>query len=331
MFLRKSIHRYFKLNTRLQELQKTKAIIKMIATERAISIIIPVRNEGKRVLKTIETFVLGRSSLFPLEFVIVDDASEDGCCTGLENRFSRTEAIQIRVIRLKRWSGIPYARNKGAEVAQTPILFITDANVEAGVGWDIPIFRDIQHGRALCATIANMSSSWRGYGCWLDATSMGINCWLPDAYTFGGYIPVSPSAGTILHTELFRQLGGYDTAMPTYGAAEPEFSVRLWLYGGEIISCPDLILKHRFRPPSERKPFLDHIRFIQTVNYLRFGLLYLDERGIVRLLDYWARAAPDHFSNALQQVERTRVWERRRHLRENLPRDFAWYARSFGI
>jgi glycosyltransferase involved in cell wall biosynthesis len=303
----------------------------MKTAEPAISIIIPARNEGSRVARAISSLASGRSTPFYLEFVIVDDASDDGCCTGLENLLSlEHDSAIIRVIRIDRWCGIPYARNLGAAYAQAPILFITDANVEAGTGWDVLVFRDLRPGRALCATIADANSAWRGYGCLLDLSSMSIN-WLPHPNIFKGHVPVSPCAGTVIHSDLFRRLGGYDTAMPVYGAAEPEFSVRLWLYGGEIISCPGLILFHRFRSPEERNPFLEQIDFIQTKNYLRFGLLYQDEKGIVRLLDHWSRAAPKHFSDALQQVEEDEVWERRRHLRENLSRDFSWYIRHFNL
>jgi glycosyltransferase involved in cell wall biosynthesis len=296
-----------------------------------ISVIIPARNEGKRVARAIMSIAGGRSTAFPIEFIIVDDASEDGCCTDLEGLLNPdVDAAIIRVIRLEQWSGIPYARNVGASYACAPVFLITDANVESCSTWDIPVFRDLRQGRALCATIADKNSSWKGYGCVLDLASMSIN-WILDPKTFNGYVPVSPCTGTVLHADLFRRLGGYDTAMPAYGAAEPEFSVRLWLYGCEIISCPDLLFYHRFRPAEERQPFLDQIEFLQIMNYLRFGLLYKNDRGIVRLLDHWSRAAPNYFTDALKQVEAGNIWERRHHLQKNLARDFNWYTDHFGL
>ena len=292
-----------------------------------ISIIMPVRNEGERVAKAILSFAEGRSNLIPIEFIIVDDASADGCCNGLENLLTwKRNAAIITIVKLDEWSGIPVARNIGAAKARSAILFITDANVEAGPNWDIPVFRDLQPGRALCATIADMNSSWRGYGCLLDLPSMGIQ-WLRFSETPGSYVPVSPCTGTVIMTSLFRTLGGYDTAMPVYGAAEPEFSVRLWLYGGEIMNCPDLILRHRFRPAEERKPFLDRIGAIQIKNYIRFGLLYLDEMDINRMLDYWEKIAPYRAAECLRHAEAEGVWERRQHLCNSLQHDFTWYQK----
>src|SRR5437868_4360047 len=102
----------------------------------AISVVIPARNEGIRIARTIESLAARRSQLFPLEFIVVDDASEDRCCSQLEELLAWDDTISVRVIRLEKWSGIPYARNLGATYARAPILLITDANVESCSGWD---------------------------------------------------------------------------------------------------------------------------------------------------------------------------------------------------
>jgi glycosyltransferase involved in cell wall biosynthesis len=291
----------------------------------------PVRNEGARVKDAINSFIDGRSTQFPVEFIVVDDASQDGCCDDLEYLLSADKYfVQVHVLRLNSWSGIPSARNQGAALVRAPVMVITDANVEACAGWDVPIFKNLKPGVVLCATIADIGSQWRGYGCVLDLNSMGVN-WSVEPNAFGGYAPISPCTGTVLHTELFKRTGGFDTAMPVYGAAEPEFSVRLWLYGSVIRVCPDLVLMHRFRPAEERRPFLEQIEFIQTRNYLRFGLLYLDEMGIVRLLEHWIRSANTNVAEALQEVVAGGVWRRRIHLRANLLRSFEWYKTFFGL
>jgi glycosyltransferase involved in cell wall biosynthesis len=298
----------------------------------AISIIIPVRNEGARAAKTILSFAAGRSHLFPVEFVIVDDASGDGCCDNLQNLLGRErDAVTIKVIKMAVWRGIPLCRNTGAFAAQAPILFITDANVEACAGWDIPVFRDLLPGRVLCATIADMASSWRGYGCTLHIPSMGTQ-WLASPDAFGGLVPVAPEAATVIHSKLFRRLGGYDTGMPAYGASEPEFSVRVWLSGAEIVAAPGIVLKHRFRPAAERRPFMKMIEPLLLQNYLRFGLLYLNEPGIVKLMAHYSgQSMCAHFSKALRNLEAGDIWQRRRHLRQQLKYDFGWYSKCFGL
>jgi glycosyltransferase involved in cell wall biosynthesis len=294
-----------------------------------VSVVIPVRNEGMRIGAALRSLVDGRSDDFPLEIVVVDDGSSDGCCDGLEGRFA-SERVGVKIVRLPQWSGIPFARNAGAAAASAGILFITDGNVVFPGNWDVPVRRELGANRVLCATIADSGSSFRGYGCTLLLESMGLS-WLVDADAYGSHVPVSPCTGTVLSAELFHRAGGYDTAMPIYGAAEPEFSVRLWLSGAEIVSVPDLVLSHRFRPTSERQPFLDDIGVVQIANYLRFGMLYLDKEQIERMLaHYWARS-PLLMPEALQRVAAGGVWERRRLLEERLPGRFADFVNRFQL
>jgi glycosyltransferase involved in cell wall biosynthesis len=297
----------------------------------SVSVIIPVRNEGERLLTAIASVVVGRSCCFPLQIVVVDDASTDGCCDSLEHLYSWwRDSVAIDVVRLPRWSGIPYARNAGAAVARAQIFFITDANVRFPSDWDIKIREQIAPNRVLCATIADEGSSFRGYGGTLHLASMSFD-WLRAPTVFSGSAPLSACTGTVLSAELFQRAGGYDTAMPVYGAAEPEFSVRLWLIGAEIQCVPDLVLKHRFRPPSERRPFLDAIRAQEIYNYLRFGLLYLDPPRITEMMRYYAVAAPEYFDSAVKQVWAGDVWQRRDLLQQRLPMDFDSFVKRFRL
>lgn len=297
-----------------------------------ISIVIPVRNEGDRITKTINFFAFHRSNLFQLEFIIVDDASTDGCCTLLENLLNwERDAAVVHVIKLNQWSGIPYSRNVGANYARAPILFITDANVEACHNWDIPLFRDLQPGKVLAAAVADSDRSCVGYGCVLRLPSMGVS-WMISPFEFKGDIPVSACAGTIIHSELFRRSGGYDTSMPLYGAAEPEFSVRLWLYGTQIKICPDLVLSHRFRPAHERDTLISQIELLQIKNYLRFAWLYLNTSDLNATFHHYSMAAPALFNQAMQQlVTDETIAQRKAHLQKVLLRDFDWYKNKFGI
>ena len=155
--------------------------------------------------------------------------------------------------------------------------------------------------------------------------------WLPTPRAYGGYVPVMTEAATILPASLFLRVGGYDTGMPVYGASEPEFSVRLWLHGAEIVQCPDVVLTHRFRPATEQRPFFQRINALLVQNYLRFGLLYLDEAGVARLVRHYMRQSPDCCRRALDTLALSDIWARRRHLKERLTHDFCWYACRFRL
>jgi glycosyltransferase involved in cell wall biosynthesis len=237
--------------------------------------------------------------------------------------------VRIDVVRLPHWAGIPHARNAGAAAARGEYLFVTDANVSFPADWDLPIRERARPDRALSTTIADPGSGFRGFGCTLILHSMTA-CWLASPFD-DGLVPIAPCTGSVIPAELFRRLGGYDTAMPMYGAAEPELSVRMWLSGAEIVCLPDLVLNHRFRPKPERENFLKAIRRTQVQNFLRFGLLYLDEVRMNGVYRHYADRFPDIFEECLKSVWQSDVAVRRETLRKSLTRDFGYLVDLFGL
>jgi len=295
-----------------------------------VSVIIPVRNEGGRIAHAIRSIVEGRSCCFPLELVIVDDASTDGACEDLQQLIEGAPETRLMVRRLESWSGIPCARNRGAEIAGYPISFITDGNTRFPRHWDIPIWRYFSRGRILAATIVDMASSFQGFGCQLMLPSMSVT-WIPVPHAYGWHAPVSACTGTVIDRELFQQLGGYDETLPLYGAAEPELSIRAWLSGYEIVSVPELRIHHRFRPRAAHDAFLASISPIQLRNYLRLACYYLPEDLLARTCGYYAHLAPETFNHLWADLYGSDVWDRRATLARHLPRDFQWFAKKFPL
>jgi cellulose synthase/poly-beta-1,6-N-acetylglucosamine synthase-like glycosyltransferase len=73
-----------------------------------ISVLIPVRNEGHRVARTIQAIARARSTDARVEFVVVDDASTDGSMTNLVRAMPRLldePRIDVRVCQLPEHSG----------------------------------------------------------------------------------------------------------------------------------------------------------------------------------------------------------------------------------
>jgi len=295
-----------------------------------ISVIIPVRNEGEAIVRTIESIVRGRCSPFPLEIIVVDDASTDGACDSLGAATETASEVSLIVRRLDRWCGIPYARNRGAEAASYPIYVMTDGNTLFPLGWDLPLRHNFGRSRLLAGTIVDMTSPVRGFGCALVLPSMGVS-WIPTPGLYGGYVPVTACACTVIDRSLFHHLGGYDESLPLYGAAEPEFSVRAWLSGYEIVNLPDLLIRHRFRPEAEQDAFCASINPLLIRNFLRFSCYYLPEDLLTRTYDYYAALSPDDFESCMSELVRGGVWTRREQLHKELPLDFRWFARKFGL
>ena len=200
----------------------------------------------------------------------------------------------------------------------------------ASPGWDEVVHQQLRPDRMLAGTVSQANTTFVGYGCRLVVPFMGTY-WNKERIEHPVEVEIAACPATVLTRELFDRIGGYDDGMIMYGAAEPEFSVRAWLSGAEVMLIPALQVEHRFKPPEERIAFVREMRPNMVANALRFGLLYLDEPGSLQLLRYYALKFPNLFESALRIVEASDVWTRREELAARLPRSFDWYVDHFDL
>ena len=173
----------------------------------------PVRNGSSNLRDTIKSIISNRITDCSIEIVVVDDASVDGCC---DNLYFVGDNINVKIVKCNERIGVPLARNLGVKNSSGEILFITDSHVSFCQYWDKYVFRNINQNRILTATIADATSSFKGYGCSLLIPFMGTK-W--NKATEGEslfYIHIASSAGTVLHRELFDNIEGYDSDMILY-------------------------------------------------------------------------------------------------------------------
>ena len=292
-----------------------------------ISVVIPARNEGARVQQTLESLAAGRSrNGLPLEVVVVDDASEEA----ERPRLWKVAGLDVKVVRLDERVGVPRARNTGAAAATGDVLFITDAHVEVAAGWDEAILEQIAPRRILAGSVSDPTSKFRAYGCTLVVPFMGTR-WVRRRPQPLGAIQIPSASATVVPRRLFEDLGGYDSGMRLYAAAEPEFGVRAWLAGAETVSVPELEVSHRFKERDALDRFLDGLRPSMVHNCLRFGLLYLSEAASLQMLRYYAFRYPDELTEALTMLEESDVWQRREELAGRLVRNFDWFVDRFEL
>ena len=298
-----------------------------------ISVLIPAHNERSRIADTIQSIARARTTGARVEFVVVDDASTDGCIANLVStmpRLLQEPNIDICVSRLEQRAGNYRARNHAASLASADIFFITDAHVQFSPGWDQVVLEHLRPDCILAATVTQEGTSFRGYGCDLLVPLMGTS-WNRTPLPLDTPVPISVCSATIITKDLFERLGGYDPGMLLYGAGEPEFSVRAWLYGAEIRAAPGLEVRHEFKRQGEFSRFLESVRLYWVHNCIRFGLLYLSELSCMQLLRYHARGFPTVFQTALAMVDRSNVWKRRAFLERNRMRSFDWFVGRFAL
>lgn len=298
-----------------------------------ISVVIPARNEGNRIAPTIQAISQARRTNARLEFVIVDDASTDDTTANLVAavpELLREPKIDVQVHRLSQHSGICATRNHAASAATGDIFFLTDAHVRFSDGWDRIVMDNIGPDRILSGTTTQKGSPFRGYGCDLVVPFMGTT-WNPGPVDGLAYVPVAPSHATVIPRELFNRLGGYDSGMILYGGGEPEFSIRAWLQGAEVVVVDSLLVEHEFKPKRELSDFIGKVRPFWVHNCLRFGFLYLSELGCMQMLRYYSRSFPEFFPEALQRLNSSDVWQRRSFLESRNQRSFDWLVNYFGM
>lgn len=300
----------------------------------ALSVVVPARNEAGRLQPTLSTLAAHRTTDHPVEVVVLDDASTDGCCDDVHVPDEHTDLV---VERADERLGVPGARNRGAAVASGDVLFHTDAHVALCEGWDRRALDAVEwasggpvEDRVVAATVTDADSEFAGHGCDLVVPFMGTY-WNTDDVAAGDPVQVASCAGTVLAADLFERVGGYDDGMLYYGGAEPEFSVRAWLSGAEIVAHPDLRVEHEFKDERERDELVSELRPFMIHNNVRFGLCYLDEPGCLQMLRHYAQEFPERADDGFALLADSDVWERREALRESLDRDFSWFVDRFDL
>lgn len=294
-----------------------------------ISVVVPVREEFDRLERTLASIAATRTGSAPLEFVLVDDASPRPGLDDIE--YERVApGVPVRTLRLEERVGVGAARNHGAAAATGDLLVMTDAHVEFSTGWDEHVLALGAPDRILAAAIADTNSDFLAYGCVLVVPFMGTY-WLRENPGTGAPVQIASAAGTVVPRALFESLGGYDEGMLVYGSAEPEFSVRAWLAGAEVVALPEMVVTHRFKRRTEHKPFLDGLRPLMIHNNLRFGLLYLPDEAALQMVRHFTQEFPDRARRGLELVADSDVWERRDALEATHVRDFEWFVDRFDL
>jgi glycosyltransferase involved in cell wall biosynthesis len=298
-----------------------------------ISVVIPARNEGARVAPTIQSIARARNTNARVEFVIVDDASNDDTVANLVAAVPdllKEPKIDIQVHRVEEHTGIYKARNHAAHFATGEILFGTDAHVRFSEGWDELALHYIAPDRILSGTTVQSGSPFRGYGCDLLIPFMGTS-WNNGPVDQVAHVPVAPCHASVMTRELFHRIGGYDSGMLLYGGGEPELSIRAWLQGADVMVVGDLMVEHEFKPKSALTGFIDEVRPLWIHNCIRFGFLYLSELGCMQMLRYYALQFPELFPEALRRVNESDVWQRRTFLEGKQQRSFRWLVDYFSM
>lgn len=248
---------------------------KYLKTLNSASIIISFHNEHFSTLMRTCWSVINRSpSTLLEEIILVDDASTKVELKSKLDNYVGKNLPKVKIIRLKKRSGLIRGRLAGAKQAKGKILVFLDSHTEANVNWLPPLLEPITRNYKICVcpfidVIDFETFQYRAQ----DEGARGAFDWqlfykrlplLPEnlkkpAEPFKS--PVMAGGLFAISAYFFWELGGYDPGLEIWGGEQYELSFKIWQCGGEMYDAPCSRVGHIYRkfspfPNSAKGDFL---------------------------------------------------------------------------
>lgn len=200
--------------------------------EPTISVIVPVRSAGRDFRKCMRA--IAGADPPPTEVIVVADGDEDGSRRG-------GEECRARVVRMGRCCGPARARNQGARVAGSDILFFIDADVTIrpdAVGQVAAIFEREPHLAALFGSYDDAPSGRNFLSQYKNLLHHYVHqTSSEDASTFW-------AACGAIRRDVFMSVGGFDERYVQPSIEDLELGWRLTQAGYAIRLCKSLQVTH---------------------------------------------------------------------------------------
>lgn len=286
-----------------------------------VTVIIPARNEGKNLIDTAR-YVLQNSQYDALEVIVVDDGSSDG---SIEQMLDTLGIDQVRVVAGSQ-TGVAQARNRGAEEAHGDILVFLDGHCYVPPGWLGPLVSALSLDKAglVGPAFTNIRDS-RMRACGITWHGPDLqNVWLPctDSVTI---VPFHIGACQAVPAAVFRQVGGYDPGMYSWGSEDIELCLRLWLLGYQVYAQPASLVYHLFRTNRPYEVNTEQILY----NHLRLTLMHFDEAYLARAIR--VMLAWPGIERVLARAFSDDTPARRQTLFSQRQRNFDWFCQQFHV
>lgn len=195
------------------------------------------------------------------EIVLVNDASTlDYLYKPLKDYIKENfMKLNIRIINLKKRSGLVVAKMAGARNATGDYLFFMEPHVEMGYNWLPPLLEPVVHDHKTATVPIIDFIPFHVLNIRANKPSRGVFDWdlnyqqlplLPETNpeTSDSYpTPVMTGGIFLIRKDYFFELEGYDEELVIWGAENLELSFKLNLCGGKLIEVPCSRIGHVFR------------------------------------------------------------------------------------
>ena len=208
------------------------------------SIIIPCKNEKENLKKTVDSILASYNNV-RFEIIIVDDASIDN-----STEFLKLEVHNYKNVTLINTEnlGCAGAKNRGAKIAKGKYLFFIDAHVKVADYWLDTLVNTMKYKQADAAAPAikdfNEETAF-GYGeTWTN--NLNLN-WLTSKPNDIITIPIACGCAFGIKKSIFNEVGCFNELFKVWGREDEEISLKLCLYGFNIVVNPGVMIDHKFR------------------------------------------------------------------------------------
>jgi glycosyltransferase involved in cell wall biosynthesis len=279
----------------------------------------PVKNEGENIKNTIESAFSAKTD-YDFEIVVVDDDSQDGCCSFLDdNKNEKIKKIKTEGL------GAANARNAGADHAKGDIFIFCDAHIFFEDYWIERLIEPIQKGIADAtnpgiADAANPESIGFGYTWNENLDPKWNNERKKNPYP----VPLLAGGCLAISREAFEDIDGFERGFRVWGREDEEISLKLWLFGYKCYIVPDVTILHIFRPQSPFELKWDHINY----NSLRMAVLHFNYGRVIKLGQRMKYSSKTKLMVELLQSD---ILEKRALYEQKKKYDDDWYMKKFNI
>jgi GT2 family glycosyltransferase len=284
-----------------------------------LSVIVITRNEGVELRRTVEN--IDDTVPADAEIVVVDDGSTDRSADYLARRRGRVRLKRTRDL------GVACARNFGAGQARGEVLFFADAHIRLKKLWWQPLLEAIQDpkvGAAAGAVTRLPQALGAGYGLRLKGPDQQVE-WLPKRADRPFHAPILPGCCLAMRRDVFAAAGGFDSGLLHRGGVDNELSLRLWLFGFNLMVVPEVLVKHLFR---EESPYpVGWPQFLH--NKLRLAFAHFGPARLTKVIN--ALRKHHAFGEALALVVEGGISARRSEMMARRVRGDDWYFEKFGM
>mmetsp|Transcript_40735 Transcript_40735/g.93740 ORF Transcript_40735/g.93740 Transcript_40735/m.93740 type:complete len:585 (-) Transcript_40735:54-1808(-) len=258
---------------------------------RTMSVVLPCAGEGEYAFKTVRSVFDSTPTDILKEIVVVDDGSDPPLSETVLNKDVR-DKYRVKLLRHESTVGLIGSKKDGGDAATGDIIVFFDCHVAPQRGWYSAFIRLINDNRRriVVPMITDLNvDTWRQRS-FSHGVSKCYLTWDADFKWFQSddpYVPVLSGGLLGMSKQWWRESGGYDEQMRSWGGENIDQSLRTWLCGGEIVIARESSVAHMWRRMDDERTHAHYSVEARaaTKNRLRAAVAWYGEFA-EKLLDY---------------------------------------------